>query len=291
MNASSQSHQDLWRSLRGGGNNFGIVTRLDRYTSKVHNIWYSIVNYSSSDYEAFDLAMSQVQQNMQSDSKANAYVTASITQISVVFAYAEPIDSPAVFTPFKALTPLDVQVPPTNGTIYSLAQIMSTPDRTLNYQTASIITQVDASFYDKVWKRYFMHTPFRNGTAVSIAFKPFDPAAIAYDMARNYGLQNIMGHANVSQIWFGLAGGWADSADAAYIQGILQDMNDYMVSMAQSMGIYLPNLFTNDAGPIQNVMASYGATNLEFMKRVSQQYDPEQAFQTLQNGGYLVSRA
>ena len=39
VEANKETHQDLFRALRGGGNNFGIVTRFDMMTFPAHEIW------------------------------------------------------------------------------------------------------------------------------------------------------------------------------------------------------------------------------------------------------------
>lgn len=39
INANSSSHPDLWKALKGGSGNFGIVTRFDMYTFPAHDLW------------------------------------------------------------------------------------------------------------------------------------------------------------------------------------------------------------------------------------------------------------
>lgn len=50
-------------------------------------------------------------------------------------------------------------------------------------------------------------------------------------------------------------------------------------------------IFLNDASHDQNPLASYGTENLAKLREISRAYDPEQIFQKLQNGGFLLSRA
>ena len=56
-------------------------------------------------------------------------------------------------------------------------------------------------------------------------------------------------------------------------------------------GSYLPFLYMNDASRDQNPIAGYGASNVEKLKAASKKYDPVQVFQTLQNDGFLLSKA
>lgn len=47
----------------------------------------------------------------------------------------------------------------------------------------------------------------------------------------------------------------------------------------------------NYAYPTQDVIGSYGAENVEFLRRVSRKYDPAQVFQRLVPGGYKLGRS
>jgi FAD/FMN-containing dehydrogenase len=49
VNANAQENSDLWRALRGGGNNFGIVTRFDMDALPSSNVSYGL-RMMSSDY-------------------------------------------------------------------------------------------------------------------------------------------------------------------------------------------------------------------------------------------------
>lgn len=45
VNANASEHSDLWRALRGGGNNFGIITRFELKTFKQGPFWGGAVFY------------------------------------------------------------------------------------------------------------------------------------------------------------------------------------------------------------------------------------------------------
>ena len=68
-------------------------------------------------------------------------------------------------------------------------------------------------------------------------------------------------------------------------------MRSTVKSYAQAKGKLLEYEFMNDASYSQNPLASYGAANLAKLKAVSKKYDPVQVFQTLQNSGFLLSKA
>ena len=45
VNANAHSHPDLFKALKGGGNNFGVVTRFDYETFKQGLLWGGIITY------------------------------------------------------------------------------------------------------------------------------------------------------------------------------------------------------------------------------------------------------
>ena len=49
-------------------------------------------------------------------------------------------------------------------------------------------------------------------------------------------------------------------------------------------------LYMNYADPDQDVFGSYGAENVNFLKKVAAKYDPEQVFQKLCPGGFKISK-
>jgi hypothetical protein len=58
---------------------------------------------------------------------------------------------------------------------------------------------------------------------------------------------------------------------------------------AEKRGLYHPFLFANYAGQWQDVVGSYGASNVEYLSEVSKRYDPEQVFQRLHSGSFKAN--
>lgn len=52
----------------------------------------------------------------------------------------------------------------------------------------------------------------------------------------------------------------------------------------------IPFVYLNDASRDQNPLASYGCKNVAKLKQIALKYDAKQLFQTLQNGGFLLSK-
>ena len=292
VNANATSNPDLYRALRGGGNNFGIVTRFDMRTSPIHNIWYTIVAYNPKDYEKVMPAFAEVQANMEKDPKANVYMLASKSKITVAFFYAESAVQPDAFSPLLSMTPMVVPVPPTNGTVYKLAQGMSVPDPDVVRMISSVITKPDADYFVATYKQIMDHGPTSGEkTDLILAIKPMGSRVSSVGTKQASGVPNSLGMQPISQTWTSILVQYQDDKDKDMMSKIRSDMESWMTSTARQKGLHIPNLFANDAGSHQNVMASYGAESLANLKAVSKKYDRDQVFQKLQGGGFFVSKA
>lgn len=298
VNANAISNADLYAALRGGGNNFGIVTRFDMRTSAIHDIWYTLFTLDPKDYTAFMPALAQVQANMEKDPKANIYMLASNSAVEIALFYAEQpagaANPPAAFAPMLAIPPLKVLVPPTNGTVYKLAQAMSPPEANVTRQISSVVTRPSADYYTALYKQILAQGVNSSDTETDLvlAIKPMGSRVPSVGTAKAGGIPNALNMPAVSQTWTSILVQYGqDSKDVDTMTAIQGSVHEWMTSSAEKANLLLPNLFANDAGSGQNVMASYGAESLAKLKAVSKKYDAKQVFQKLQAGGWLVSKA
>ncbi|RAK73801.1 FAD-binding oxidoreductase [Aspergillus fijiensis CBS 313.89] len=73
VNANAHEHPDLYRALKGGGTNFGIVTRVDLETHPLRPIQYTIDLYSPDDYMEINKATVAVQMAMEENPKIGLF--------------------------------------------------------------------------------------------------------------------------------------------------------------------------------------------------------------------------
>ena len=84
---------------------------------------------------------------------------------------------------------------------------------------------------------------------------------------------------------------WDDAASDAAVRAVSAETTALWAELGAARGSALDFVFLNDASRDQNPLASYGAENLAKLREIARAYDPEQVFQKLQNGGFLLSRA
>ena len=88
------------------------------------DIWYQIAVYTPDQVPAIIDAFVQWQLNGASDVKSTVALIIGLDVTTVGLIYSEAADKPAAFAPFDSIPPLAVVVPPQNGTVLSLTQIL-----------------------------------------------------------------------------------------------------------------------------------------------------------------------
>lgn len=107
--ASASSNRDLWLALKGGSNNFGIVTRFDLATFPQGLMWGGLVlfNYTNQTINAQAQAFSEFMHPANFDSAADMglilnFGDGSFSLGNSLF-YTKPVAYPPVYQPFTSL--------------------------------------------------------------------------------------------------------------------------------------------------------------------------------------------
>ncbi|KAI1376860.1 6-hydroxy-D-nicotine oxidase [Hypoxylon crocopeplum] len=279
VNANSKENPDLYRALKGGGSNFGIVTRFDiqTYEIKAH---YTLNVYDPADYANILRATVEAQEVMETDLKYGMFVTFNPNMVVVGLFYADWVsETPTGFQPFLHLKSLVTSaVPPTNGTLKSLVDAIG-PTTHLRRQVYTASTKISYDLYVDVHKHWLeMVKKYPDAGNMFYAIQPIS-ATVAQAAEVRGG--NTLGIEHMPQTY--------EAHDTAAKQGI-NELGSGMTSIAKERGQLLDFIFMNDATASQNVLASYGAGNARRLRETATKYDPEGVFQKLQNDGFLIRK-
>ena len=110
VNANINERRDLWTALRGGSNNFGVVTRFDLRTFVQGKFWGGVIQYPISTAPAQINAFSDFSSATDYDIYASlitsfAYTSAQGYAVVNDIEYTKPIVNPEVFQPLTAIEP------------------------------------------------------------------------------------------------------------------------------------------------------------------------------------------
>lgn len=130
VNANQTSHPDLYRALKGGANNFGVVTRFDLATFPQGNIASSLIINDISQRGAVLKAFTDITTAPDFDvytSLVTSFVFSSTSKgwkIINIVAYTKPVAQPAVFADLLSIPSA------TNSTSLAITSLAELADET-----------------------------------------------------------------------------------------------------------------------------------------------------------------
>ncbi|KAK8036503.1 FAD-binding domain-containing protein [Apiospora marii] len=282
VNANQKSNPDLWWALKGGGANFGIVTRFDIETIDNNQIWFEGLLVDADQQDKLIEAAVDYAAEAEDDVDASATYNLGSTGGAVYLAYNKPVERPELFQRFYDI-PHQTIVNSTVGTSaeYHNAVSALNPFSTLRRQW-DLKTLLE--HYER-YEKASADVQTRLNATMYLAPQIFSKAAIAATEAKGGSPLQL---ANESYCFLEVMINWTDAEhDEAAMQALV-DVGKDLAASAHEMGTDLNFHYMNDAGPDQDVLASYGSMNR--MRAVSRAYDPYQVFQHLQNDGFLLGK-
>ncbi|KAL8897006.1 MAG: hypothetical protein Q9207_007434 [Kuettlingeria erythrocarpa] len=293
LNVTAQAHVDLFRALKGGSSNFGIVRSFTVRTFKLNGIWGGNIFYQ---------AERTVDQQLQafSDFAGNKeYDTNAAMQMSISFSPSVGMNQP--FYALPQVNPAALHSPQLgNQTALNTLAAFAVTNRALSPDGSRQMTWA-LSFENDMQTLHALYAAF-DASVASIA----GVAGISWSLTRepipNAFLRASARHgANMLGIPSNPRGNprvlcdssfsWTNENDTALVRSAgLKFLGDITQS-AEQLGTLNSWVDVNHADPTQNPIASYGSANQAFLQDVSRKYDPTEVFQRVVPGGFKVGLA
>jgi hypothetical protein len=297
VTASPTTFSDLFWSLRGGGNNFGIVTKFNLKAISLPGglMWGGSRIHTADQFPAVVEAFTNLGFNSPKDPNAAqimSYAYAQSADLEIASAdlqYAKPVANAPIFdeylaipalmdnTRVRTLTDLTVQFNASNPN--GLRESYWTATYKLNQD---LVTAIQNIFFDELQSIKDVA-----GIVPAATLQVISQGQLA-QMSKNGGNPLGLSAADGPYILMNPNVQWTNAADDARVIGAYASFVSRCDAEAKKRGLYENYLYMNYASQYQAVVPSYGAANQQRLKQVAAKYDPTGVYQNLQPGYFKL---
>jgi hypothetical protein len=299
VTASSTSNPSLYWALRGGGNNFGIVTAFTFETIPLPGgeMWGGTKTFLEPDFDSVTEAFGGVVANSPQDTNAGIWVAwlslGGMKLAATELWYAKPDGAEAaIFDDFQALTPI---ADTTQNRIlheYTDLQMASNPYG-LREVYWGLTVKADAEFAKAARDIFFEEQPAVADVAGAnpvLIFQGITTSQMKH-MTKRGGNPLGLSAADGPLYLMHIACWWNNASDDRAIYKFISKVLARIDNAAADEGLQNDYIYMNYASEFEDVIANYGADNKAKLKKIAKVYDPTGVFQTLQPGHFKLDRA
>lgn len=298
VTASPTSFSDLYWALRGGGNNFGIVTKFNLETfAHGPQMFGGQRRFFNTSFPAAIDAFVNLGVNAAKDVKAAQFIAitlnaASGTKVAIAeLEYADPVAKPAVFEEYRAI-PAFSDTTQLNTLAYFTQQLNNSNPKGYRetFWTAS-------SKLDREMVQFVFDVSFEEFAKI-IDVQGIVPAntlqiitvPILEQMQKKGGNALGLSPADGPIFLINLSTRWDKVEDDARVMQANANVVRRMQEEAKRRNMVNDYLYMNYASQYQDVIGSYGEST-ERLKGIASKYDPREVFQKLQPGYFKLEGA
>ncbi|KAM0812559.1 hypothetical protein AB5N19_12550 [Seiridium cardinale] len=293
VDANADNLPDLWLALKGGSNNFGIVTRIDVPTWPMGQMWGGSIafNYTNATLGAEAQAFSEFMDPANFDDAADMGMALVFQNPGGAYAlgnslfYVESVENPPVYQRFTS-------IPGQIGNSLGLANLSSFPIEaggTLPADTRRAIDIVcsfkngDATLYQELFQAWEDGTNSLtdiDGLQLVLLIQPHPVTNGTNSLGLSAGEKDVV----LSVI----TASYANSEDDETVQNGMQAIVDKHQEILQNRDLYIPFQYLNYADKTQDPIGSYGEEVKIRLQQVSRKYDPDGVFQKQVETGFKL---
>lgn len=306
INANASENADLWRALRGGGNNLGVVTRFDLRTFPQGPFWGGAVLYFPPSFPGqVEALVSEINRSDATDethlmlsigySASYMQLGGTLCMNSVYHTGARAAGddgAPAVLDPFVRVSPQVEQLNSIRSLTLRDAAGEQAAQSADGVRCAYMNTTVkaDAETLKAASEAYLAALePLKGceGITCSLTLQPYSASLLrkSEELGGNVlglGAEDGPLVSILALTW------WKDKADDEKITGTFRKVIETIDRDAASRGTAVPFKYMNYAWDFQDPISSYGEENKAFLQEISKKFDPDGVFQKGVPGGFKL---
>lgn len=284
---------DLFRALRGGSNNFGVVTRFVFRTFRQGRLWGGTLIHPLETKDQQLRAFHSFCSNPSYDPNASLILSSGMSAdrgsgfVSSIV-YTKPESEPAVIKPFISLEPAYL------NTLRELSLTELTREQDTFNENGLCQIMIATTYYLHLPLLHQTHNLWqsscdlvRNFTGIvwSMSLHPITPSIITKSSFLQEAIPTLSSDTQpivVAQ----LTGTWKDPKDTAAIEAVALKLINDIDEAARIEGLQTGYIYLNYAHAGQNVFGE--GDRKKWLQDVSRKYDPEGIFQRCVPGGFKL---
>lgn len=302
INANASENADLWRALRGGGNNLGVVTRFDLRTFPQGPFWGGTVLYFPPSFPGqVDALVAELTKSDASDEThlmLSIGYSASYMQLggtlcmNQVYHTGTSEAAPEVLDPFVKISPQVEQLNSVRTLTLKDAAGEQAGQSADDVRCAYMNTTVKADAPTlkaaaEVYLAALESLKECEGITCSLTLQPYSASLLRKSAELGGNVLNLSAEDGPLVSILALTW-WKNKADDEKIVGTFRKVIETIDRDAASRGTAVPFKYMNYAWDFQDPISSYGEENKAFLQEVSKKYDPEGLFQKGVPGGFKL---
>lgn len=296
VQANATSEPDLFLALKGGSNNFGIVTRIDFPAFEQGQMWGGTTIYDKSAYLELYRAYSDFASTESPDDKAHIIVASVFIQGTGELAttnlyYSKPVVNPPALQPFTAVQPqysTTLRIDSLVGLAQEQSSVSTNGQRQWFFTTSVCVDQQLMLDIHELWLQTVATLQEEPGMLISLVFHPVTKGLITNSQKRgenSLGIDDSDGTFTVILLNTIHNDASSDTIVSTSILGLISKIEN----LATERQLAARYRFLNYAWKDQKVLESYGKDSIAKLKAASKKYDAAQFFQTTVTGGFKLS--
>ncbi|CAG7963274.1 unnamed protein product [Penicillium olsonii] len=291
---NKSSHADLFWALKGGANNFGIVTKFELKTYAVPKVSTTIQVFNETHIPQYLSAVCEAAKLDDKDPIAAGMIatvtynaTTKIAQGSLLGVQEGVSKPPSQFSNFTKV-PATMRI----NNVTSIAQwakTLDSPKQMFRVQFSHRTMKPDAkvlySIY-RAWKAAVDKISDVQGLYPTFVTNVISPSSVR--VAKTNGVGNVWGLEEEPLIIWQFSTGWDLAQDDIRMEAWSRQLTEHLHDINKKLGISSEFVYMGDAGDWQDPYAGFPAENVARMRNIKTAYDPAEVFSTLSWGGFKL---